>query len=170
MGSFCRGSSQKFCNEYLVGIMCEARGHRRLCKQAEKPLELILSFSTCFRLHMELRSGKLLLHISPESMSAPMAHVSETENLLATPPPQPASLRTLTYYARVQKATGGYLWFYIAAAVLLLACGLLLFPQKMWNRMMMALFGCITFHVRGKAYRFCEQPPAAQGAGDGIPL
>jgi hypothetical protein len=116
-----------------------------------------------FRVHMELRSGKVLLQLSPEAMATATAPLTTDENTpVYTPIKQSSSSNwaPTRLYARLQVATNGYLW---------LAAGILLFPQKTWNRMMMQLFGCVTLNIRGKQYRFCEQPPAAQEQG-GIPV
>jgi hypothetical protein len=125
-----------------------------------------------FRVHMELRSGKVLLQLSPEAMATATAPLTTDENTpVYTPIKQSSSSNwaPTRLYARLQVATNGYLWLVVASLVLILAAGILLFPQKTWNRMMMQLFGCVTLNIRGKQYRFCEQPPAAQEQG-GIPV
>jgi len=127
---------------------------RRARKKAEIVIEL--SFSTFSQVHMELRSGKVVFTLSNTAMSQP----EEQRTLVA---PKPTYNPTL--YERAQVLTRGYLWFCIAASVLLLACGLVFFPQKTWNRLMMSLFGCVTYHIRGKKYSFCEAQGAAQDQG-----
>jgi len=121
-------------------------------------------------LDMELRNGKVLLQISPEAMANTAALSEDEKEKLMTPGAALYSDNAgkNSLYQRLQNMTRGYLWLVVASMVLILAAGILLFPQKMWNRVMLSLFGCITFHVRGKAYRFCEQPPAAEAGG--IPL
>jgi hypothetical protein len=134
-------------------------------------IELELCHFSYLRVDMELRSGKLLLAVSPEAM-ANQAELFDTEkDKLLSQPPQSSTVTPgkSTLYQRAQALTRGYLWLCVASMVLILAAGILLFPQKTWNRMMLSLFGCITFNVRGKAYRFCEQPPVQQENG-GIDL
>lgn len=111
---------------------------------------------------MELRNGKVLFNISPETMSGTTATSEEDKKLL------PSAVKT-SYYERAQALTRGYLWFCVALTVLIVATGIVFFPQALWNRMMMALFGCITFTVRGKAYKLCGQQPLGQEQA-GIPL
>lgn len=124
-------------------------------KRTEVEVRLELRSFVSLRCDMELRNGKVLFTVSNAAMAAP-ASTEETQKLISTPSTA-ASL-----YARAQAITRGYLWFTIAATVVLLALGLVFFPQKMWNRIMMALFGCVTLHVRGKQYKFCEEAPAQE--------
>lgn len=122
------------------------------------------------RVVMELRSGKVLLSLSPEAMSTtPLAQSEEEKKLFGTTVGGVAQQSKPTIIQTLQAYTRGYLWLCCAATVLILAAGILLFPQKTWNRVMMQLFGCITLNIRGRAYRFCEQPPAQQDHA-GIPL
>ncbi len=120
---------------------------RRSRKRGE--IVISLSFSTFSQLHMELRSGKVVFTLSDTAMSA----TEEQQKLVP-----PTSTKKPTLYERAQAFTAGYLWFCIAGSILLLALGMVFFPQKMWNRMMMWLFGCVTYNVRGKKYNFCEAP------------
>lgn len=131
-------------------------------------IEIETHHLTHLRVHMELRSGKVLLQLSPGAMATVQDQQPlEKEALLAKASEVPTLKPTL--YQRAQLATHGYLWLVVACCVLILAAGVLLFPQKAWNRIMMSLFGCVTLNIRGKAYRFCEQQPAAQEHG-AIPL
>jgi hypothetical protein len=119
-------------------------------RRKEVEVQVDLRSFTSLRLHMELRSGKVLFTVSNTAMSAP----DEQQTLVGYTPSGP---KKVSLYARLQAMTKGYLWFCVAASILLLACGLVFFPQKTWNRLMMALFGCVTLHIRGKDYKFCEQ-------------
>jgi hypothetical protein len=67
-----------------------------------------------------------------------------------------------TTYSRLQVATRGHLWLMLACLVLLIAGGVLLFPQKSWNRLMLKLFGCIHFTVNGHQFKMCEEVPEPQ--------
>lgn len=130
-------------------------------------IELQARHFTFLRIDMELRNGKVLLQISPEAMANTTVLSEEEKAKLMAVPPQltPGSGRLSSVYTQLQTLTRGYLWLTVAALILILAAGVLLFPQKAWNRMMLAVFGCVTFHIRGKAYRFCEQPPAQDNGG-----
>lgn len=133
-------------------------------------LKLEVHYSSLLRVDMELRNGKVLLQLSPEAMATTVeAATQETEKLIKAEVLVAQLSTKPTLYHRAQTFTRGYLWVVVASAVLILAAGILLFPQKTWNRIMMQLFGCVTLNIRGKAYRFCEQAPPQQEHA-GIPL
>lgn len=138
---------------------------RRRATRAKPTLTIDVGtrYSLVLRVNMELRSGKVLLQFSPEAMSNEDAGTLNEK----TPIGSPMILKP-SYLQRAQAFTRGYLWLVVASMFLILAAGVLCFPQKTWNRMMMTLFGCVTLNIRGKAYRFCEQPPQHDNAG--IPL
>lgn len=148
--------------------MCSLRGQTKRCKPPEWHFEVHLHFAESSRVQMELRSGKVLFNISPETMSGVTATSKEEEKLI--PPAASTSViaGTTSYYARLQALTRGYLWFCLALSVLIIATAIVFFPQTLWNRMMMSLFGCITFTVRGKPYKLCGQQQVPENAG--IPL
>lgn len=90
-------------------------------------------------------------------MSTNTCEVNHSEKEKLLPTPQTSESFLSRSYARLQDATRGYLWLVLASLVLIVGAGILLFPQKMWNRLMLELFGCVTLSVRGKQYNFCER-------------
>lgn len=130
-------------------------------------IELKVTRTTHLRFDMELRNGKVLLQFSPEAM-ATVQDTQALEKAKLLSQQDEASTAKPTLYQRAQLLTRGYLWLVVASIVLICAAGVLLFPQKAWNRVMMTLFGCVTLNIRGKAYRFCEQPPVQEHGA--IPL
>ena len=135
-------------------------------------IEIETRYLTQFRLDMELRNGKVLLQLSPEAMATQEAtSATEKDKILGSFGASQASSETPkpSLYQRAQAFTRGYFWLVLTCAVLIIAAGVLTFPQKSWNRLMLKLFGCVTFNWGGKAYRYCEMQNVPQENG-AIPL
>ena len=107
-------------------------------------------------------AGCLSFSISHVTMSAPLPSmtVDEKEALMAPTPYQQGFLSSKI--TQLQRATRGYLWLVVACFVLLIAGGILLFPQKTWNRLMLQMFGCVRFKVNGHTFNMCQEHPEPQ--------
>lgn len=104
---------------------------------------------------VEFRNFSLLIsHLTMAanaSEDTPMLKQPSSSNPERSMPFLSSKIGQLQYYTR------GYLWFVVASLFLIVGAGIMLFPQTTWNRIMLALFGCVTLNVRGKQYNFCER-------------
>lgn len=112
--------------------------------------------------YFELKGQNWLLCISHVTMSVPMATIDTSEKTPLTSPTGSSDGFLSSTYARLQSATRGKLWLFTACVFLIMAAGVLLFPQKTWNRLMLKLFGCIHFTVNGHQFKMCEEVPEPQ--------
>jgi len=110
----------------------------------------------------EVKGRNWSLCISHVTMSVPLATMDSQEKQPLTQQPGSSDGFFSSTYARLQRATRGNLLLVTACLFLIIASGVLLFPQKTWNRMMLKLFGCIHFNVNGHQFKMCEEVPEPQ--------
>lgn len=90
-------------------------------------------------------------------MSVPVATMKEAEKEALIPSAGTTEGIISSTYARLQRATRGNLLLLTTCVVLIIAAGVLLFPQKMWNRLMLQLFGCVKLKFNGHTFNMCQE-------------
>lgn len=111
---------------------------------------------------IELKGVNWSLSISHVTMSVPLTQQKTEENQPLVQEGGTSQGYISSTYARLQRATRGNLLLLTACVCLIVAAGVLLFPQKTWNRLMLKLFGCIHFNVNGHQFKMCEEVPEPQ--------
>jgi len=112
--------------------------------------------------YLEVKGKNCLLCISHVTMSVPLTQQKTEENQPLVQEGGTSQGYISSTYARLQRATRGNLLLLTACVCLIVAAGVLLFPQKTWNRLMLKLFGCIHFNVNGHQFKMCEEVPEPQ--------
>ena len=107
----------------------------------------------------ELKGKNFSLAVFHSTMSAPPAAPDNYEKTPLKGGQEQSQGILSSTIAKLQIATRGNLVLLTACMFLIIAAGVLLFPQKTWNRIMLKLFGCATFNVNGHQYKLCEDMP-----------
>jgi hypothetical protein len=89
-------------------------------------------------------------------MSAPIKPKAEEETQQLLQSPGSSQGYFSSTYAWLQRATRGYFLLLTACVLVTIAAGVLLFPQKTWNRLMLQLFGCVDLNLHGHKFKLCE--------------
>lgn len=105
---------------------------------------------------IELKGPTWSLSISHVTMSAPQAAVDNYEKTPLKGGQESSEGFLSTTIAKLQRVTRGNLVLLTACLFLIVAAGVLLFPQKTWNRLMLKLFGCVNLNVHGHQFKLCE--------------
>lgn len=139
-----------------------------LTLKAKRPLEIQVKFrqtrrlKTHFHESISLTAGTVSFSIFHSTMSVPIGTSTMDEKQTLIQPTQPTQEYISSKVAGLQRLTRGYLWLVVACCVLLIAAGVLMFPQKTWNRMMLKMFGCVRFKINGHEFKMCQEQPQPQ--------
>lgn len=109
-----------------------------------------------FRECVELKGKNFSLAVFHSTMSAPPAAPDNYETVPLKGTQMQAEGFFSSTISKLQRATRGNLLLCVACFVLIMAAGVLLFPQKTWNRIMLKLFGCVHLNVHGHSFKLCE--------------
>lgn len=136
--------------------------------KAKRPPEIHVKFRQTRRLKkhfcesISLTAGTLSFSVFHLTMSVPIGTSTMDEKQSLVQPTQPVQGYISSKVAGLQRFTRGYLWLVMACLFLVIAAGVLLFPQKTWNRMMLKMFGCVRFKINGHEFKMCQEQPQPQ--------